>query len=43
LVGEEGLGIRKVYVVGRLAALRADWSELLGVPEVEVLRPSAPL
>jgi len=42
LVGEEGLGIRKVYVVGRLAALRADWSELLGVPEVEVLRPSSP-
>ena len=42
LVGEEGLGIRKVYVVGRLAALRADWSELLGVPEAEVLRPSAP-
>lgn len=40
LVGEKGLGIRKVYVLGRLATLRLNWKERLGVPEVEVLGPS---
>jgi len=41
LVGEKGLGVRKVYVVGRLAALRCDWKGRLGAQEVEILRPSA--
>jgi len=42
LVGEKGLGVRKVYVLGRLATLRWNWKERLGVQEVEVLGPSTP-
>ena len=42
LVGEKGLGVRKVYIIGHLAILRPDWKGLLGVQEVEVLGPSAP-